>query len=101
MKILSNKKMFCCSRPVKKDMDIDILRNELIYLKDQIKGVYDKLLGIFSESEEKYPFSELAGNTPESRVSTFIPLLHLDNQQKVWLEQEQHFEEICLKPYSR
>jgi len=37
MKILSNKKMFCCSRPVKKDMDVEILRNEVIYLKDQIK----------------------------------------------------------------
>jgi anion-transporting ArsA/GET3 family ATPase len=37
MKILSNKKMFCCSRPVKKDMDIDILIKELNELKDQIK----------------------------------------------------------------
>jgi hypothetical protein len=37
MKILNNKKMFCCSRPVKKDMDIDILIKELNELKDQIK----------------------------------------------------------------
>jgi hypothetical protein len=38
MKILSNKKMFCCSRPPKKDvMDIDILIKELVELKDQIK----------------------------------------------------------------
>ena len=37
MKILSNKKMFCCSRPVKKDMDIDILIKEINELKDQIK----------------------------------------------------------------
>jgi len=29
--------MFCCSRPVKKDMDIDILIKELNELKDQIK----------------------------------------------------------------
>ena len=37
MKILSNKKMFCCSRPVKKDMDIEIVKKELIELKEQIK----------------------------------------------------------------
>jgi chaperonin cofactor prefoldin len=37
MKILSNKKMFCCSRPVKKDMDIEILIKEINELKDQIK----------------------------------------------------------------
>jgi hypothetical protein len=37
MKLLSNKKMFCCSRPVKKDMDIDILIKEINELKDQIK----------------------------------------------------------------
>jgi hypothetical protein len=37
MKILNNKKMFCCSRPVKKDMDIDILIKEINELKDQIK----------------------------------------------------------------
>ena len=29
--------MFCCSRPVKKDMDIDILIKEINELKDQIK----------------------------------------------------------------
>jgi hypothetical protein len=37
MKILSNKKMFCCSRPVKKDMDIEILIKEINELKHQIK----------------------------------------------------------------
>jgi len=29
--------MFCCSRPVKKDMDIEILIKEINELKDQIK----------------------------------------------------------------
>jgi len=67
-----------------------------INLKDQINGVYKRLKEIFSNREEKFAFSELAGETNESRISTFIPLLHLDTQQKVWLEQEQHFEEIWI-----
>ena len=29
--------MFCCSRPVKKDMDIEILIKEINELKEQIK----------------------------------------------------------------
>jgi hypothetical protein len=32
----------------------------------------------------------------EKRVIAFISLLHLDNQQRVWLEQENHFDEIWL-----
>lgn len=72
------------------------LPKKSINLQDHIKTIYDKLQVIFSSREHKYPFSELAGETTESRVATFIPLLHLDNQQKVWLEQENHFDEIWI-----
>lgn len=67
-----------------------------INIRDQIKGVYDKLRGIFSDREHKLAFSEFAGKSDEERVSTFVPLLHLDNQHKVWLEQESHFNEIWI-----
>jgi segregation and condensation protein A len=69
-----------------------------INLQDSIKDIYDQLQGIFSKREHKLAFSDLTGKdaSPEVRVSTFIPLLHLDNQQKVWLEQEGHFAEIWI-----
>ncbi|MBI2632242.1 segregation/condensation protein A [Candidatus Pacearchaeota archaeon] len=67
-----------------------------INIKDQIKKVYTKLKDIFSKKEEKLAFSEIAGVTDQERISTFIPLLHLDNQHKVWLEQEKHFDEIWI-----
>lgn len=67
-----------------------------INLKDQIKKVYNKLKEIFSKKEEKLAFSEIAGETDQEKVATFIPLLHLDNQHKVWLEQEKHFDEIWI-----
>jgi hypothetical protein len=36
--------MFCCSRPAKKDMDIDILIKELIALKEQIKVLNNSMV---------------------------------------------------------
>ncbi|HLF53651.1 MAG TPA: segregation/condensation protein A [Candidatus Nanoarchaeia archaeon] len=67
-----------------------------INLKDKIKEVHLKLKKMFSSREEKIAFSELAGKDEKDRVATFIPLLHLDNQHKIWLEQEGHFKEIWI-----
>lgn len=72
------------------------LPRQRINIKDRIREVYVKLQGIFSSREEKLAFSEFAGKSDEDRIGTFIPLLHLDNQQRVWLEQEGHFEEIWI-----
>jgi len=72
------------------------LPRKTINLKDKITGIYERLKIIFDKKEDKYAFSELAGNTTESRIETFIPLLHLDNQHKIWIEQEGHFEEIWI-----
>ena len=70
-----------------------------INLKEQIKKVYNRLKEIFSSREQKLAFSEIAGETDQEKVAMFVPLLHLDNQQKVWLEQEAHFEEIWIWLY--
>lgn len=67
-----------------------------INLKDRITEVYSKLKHLLVGKEEKVPFSQLAGKSGEEKVSTFVPLLHLDNQHKVFLEQEKHFEEIYV-----
>lgn len=73
-----------------------ILPKKGINLKDDIRDIYKKLKNIFINREEKLAFSELAGKDKEKRIATFMPLLHLDNQQKVWLEQDGHFEEIWI-----
>jgi len=68
-----------------------------INIKDQIKEVYLKLKDIFSKRENKLAFSEFVKNPKkDEQIATFIPLLHLDNQQKVWLEQETPFDEIWI-----
>ena len=72
------------------------LPKKRINLQDKIKEVEKKLGEVFKNSEEKLAFTDLAGKESEERVSTFIPLLHLDTQHKVWLEQCKHCDEIWI-----
>lgn len=67
-----------------------------INLQSKIKEVYGKLEEFFSKSDNKLAFTELVGEKMEERVATFVPLLHLDNQQKIWLEQQEHLDEIWI-----
>ncbi|MBU0760344.1 MAG: segregation/condensation protein A [Nanoarchaeota archaeon] len=70
-----------------------------INIKDRIKEVYSNLKQFFSDGrEERVSFSELTGKNSDSKeqIATFVPLLHLDNQHRVFLEQEKHLEEIYV-----
>ena len=72
------------------------LPKKTINIRDQIRSMYQKLKGMFMNRDEKLAFSELSGKSKEEKIAAFIPLLHLDNQQKVMLEQDGHFEEIHI-----
>ena len=72
------------------------LPRQRINIRDRIKEIYSRLREIFSEREHRLSLSEFAGNTTEEKIATFVPLLHLHNQDKVWLDQENHFEEIWI-----
>ncbi|MDP1695649.1 MAG: segregation/condensation protein A [archaeon] len=72
------------------------LPKQRININDRIKIVYSKLKAIFTEREEKLPFTELAGKSSDERIATFMPLLYLDNQHKIWIEQEGFLEEIYI-----
>ncbi|MDD5098691.1 MAG: segregation/condensation protein A, partial [Candidatus Pacebacteria bacterium] len=72
------------------------LPKQKININDRIKIVYGKLKTIFANREEKLSFTELAGKSNDERIATFIPLLYLDNQKKVWIEQEAYLQEIWI-----
>jgi segregation and condensation protein A len=72
------------------------LPRDKIKLGDEIKRIYSKLMEIFTSRENKLAFSELAGNTGKDKIATFVPLLHLDNRQRVVLEQDGYLEEIWI-----
>ena len=67
-----------------------------INIKDRIREVYSQLKRAFANRDEKLAFSEFSGKTSDEKVASFIPLLHLDNQHKIWLEQDGHLEEIWI-----
>lgn len=68
-------------------------------IKNRIEIIYNKLLDIFNIKNKikTIPFSEFVGeNSKEQRLEHFFPLLHLENQQKIWMHQEDHFDEIHI-----
>ncbi len=66
-------------------------------IKDKIKEIYDKVSTHLKHPEKKkVSYTELIGKEKEERIISFSPMLHLENQKKVWLEQEAHFEEIYI-----
>lgn len=68
-----------------------------INITKMIKELHQKIKDFFlSKTGQKLAFSELAGKTTEEKISTFIPLLHLDSREKITLEQEKAFDEIYI-----
>jgi segregation and condensation protein A len=72
-------------------------------ITEVIKDIYGSIKSFFSRGSEKLTFSKLApSKSKEDKVYTFIPLLHLANQdhRKIDLFQQKHFGdiEIVLAP---
>mgnify|MGYP001609612175 CR=1 FL=1 len=67
-------------------------------IKNKIRELYEKLVGHFKENQHKtrVSFTDFIGNDKEERLIAFPPLLHMDHQKKVWLEQERHFEDFHI-----
>jgi len=63
-----------------------------------ITGLYDKIkFFFFKQNQKKLKFSELvSSDKKEDKVYTFIPLLHLCNEDKVDLIQEEHFSDFDI-----
>ncbi len=73
------------------------LPEKKINIGDLIKIIYEKILNIFKKKEE-VTFTELVNSDKkEDKIMTFIPLLHLDNKNKINLDQKEHFGEIFIK----
>lgn len=70
-----------------------------VNIKDRIRKIYSRILTLFKTKKSKISYSELVGNDRGERIACFLPVLHLDSQQKVWLEQEKHFSEIYVWLY--
>ena len=90
----------------KKLSEVDFPEFRRIDLKDRIKQFYAKVLTFLKKkavSEEKdlnkVAYSTLVGKEREEKLASFLPLLHLSNTKKLWLEQEAHLAEIYIFLY--
>ncbi|OGJ19896.1 hypothetical protein A3K73_01055 [Candidatus Pacearchaeota archaeon RBG_13_36_9] len=75
-------------------------KKDRVSVAERIRHLYAKIKTYFNKkSGTRLGFTELAGTGREERIAAFLPVLHLSNQQKVWLEQEKHFDEIWIWLY--
>jgi len=69
-----------------------------INIRDKIKQIYENLQNHLGKdkAKKKISLTEFIGTSREEKIACFAPLLHLESQKKIWLEQKNHFEEIHL-----
>lgn len=88
------------------DYDIGlVIPKKTVDIRAKIKELYQKIKEFFTRKKpgELLTFTELAGTNRDEKLACFLPLLHLDTQEKIYLEQEKPFEEIniWLKEYRK
>jgi len=71
-----------------------------VNITELIKNIYEKIVEFYKKENKKLLFSDLCvSDKKEDKVYTFMPLLHLSNQdqRKIDLEQEKNFGDIEIK----
>lgn len=93
-------------RNVKREL-FDSIKVEIpqkkIDISELITNVYFKITDFFKTNKiEKLTFTKLVNSEKkEDKVLTFIPLLHLDNQEKIIISQNEPFGEINIEIYQK
>jgi len=65
-------------------------------VREKMREVYEKIKSFFGKKTgERMTYTQLTG-TREEKLSSFMPVLHLDKQEKIMLEQLKHFDEIYI-----
>ncbi len=62
-----------------------------------IQSVFEQITNLFKTKEKVYFSNLVKSDTKEDKVLTLLPLLHLDTQAKISLEQDQPFEDIRIQ----
>jgi len=67
-------------------------------ITEVIKEVYNRVNTHYEKTQEQLTFTQLIpSEEKEDKILTFIPLLHLENQEKVNMKQPSHFGEIFIR----
>lgn len=89
-------KKVIASKSLRSSIDF-VLPKKGINIRQKIRQIYQKIRAFFSRGKSsKMTFTELAGTERNERIACFLPLLHLDTQKKINLEQPEPFSEIGI-----
>ena len=100
-----NKAIITENRRIKKELiRSDVVREITLSLpkkryiiSDKIKDIYDKIFGhLNSEDKKRLLFHHIVKDNKEEKIISFHSILHLENQNKIWIEQDEHFGEIRI-----
>lgn len=78
--------------------NIPLMPENKVDIMDLMKNIYSRIMGFF-EKKQVITFTKLLPDGEvgkKEKVFTLLPLLHLENEEKVDLNQEQHFAEIYI-----
>jgi segregation and condensation protein A len=82
---------------------VDVPKHKKINIKDRIRQFYAKIISNFKNPKHsaklKLPYSHFTGEDKDQKIACFLPMLHLSNNNKLWLEQMGHFDEIWIYMY--
>ena len=88
------KKTFSLNR-ARHAIDLAIFPKFTFNLTKRIQNLFQRIKDFFSRSKEKLTLSQLAPqNDKVEKIGVFLPLVHLDHQQKIWLSQKEAFGDI-------
>ena len=71
-------------------------RKNRVPLRSRIKIVFDKIRGHLKPREKVRVGYSVVAPTRQEKIDGFLPILHLSNDEKLWLYQDRHFDEIHL-----
>ena len=77
------------------DRTMLLIPKRTISIHQQLKNIHGKIKNLFKKNE-KVKFSEFSGPKTQDKIDHFVPLLHLDTQNNLWLQQEKHLDEIWI-----
>lgn len=87
----------------KKMSEVDFPEFRKIDLKDRIRQFYLLIINSIKskgKNKEKHmnkiDYHTLSGTEKEEKLACFLPILHLSNSKKVWLEQDGHIKKIWI-----
>lgn len=79
---------------IEKETD-GVMPKTTVKISERIRKVYNKILEMLP-GKSRIKYYELTGSQKEEKVSCFLPVLHLDTQKKIFLDQEKHFDDIWI-----